>query len=212
MEVLVAIVHYQTPDLLEQAIASFRAVDTETPLLVVDNGSSDGSEEFVRSLPQRFEGVRTRMLGANIFHGPAMDLVLQEASEDLVFFLDSDTITRRGGFLKPLADLALRKDVLAAGQVAFVDKRGFAAEAGTPVPVSAFMMINTRQYLNLPPFEHHGLPVLTTCAEAARRGLEISAFPVHDYVEHLGRGTAERFGYGLGLKSRMAFLLHKLGL
>ncbi|MFT5142120.1 MAG: GT2 family glycosyltransferase [Rhodothermales bacterium] len=212
MNALVAIVHYQTPDLLEQAVTSFRAVDPETPLLVVDNGSSDGSQEFVLSLPQRFAGVRARMLSANIFHGPAMDLVMQEASEDLVFFLDSDTITHRGGFLKPLAALALQNDVLAAGQVAYVDKRGFATETGTPVPVSAFMMINTRQYLNLPPFEHHGLPVLKTCAEAARRGLSVKEFPVEEYVEHLGRGTAARFGYGLGLKSRMSFLLHKLGL
>ena len=58
----------------------------------------------------------------------------------------------------------------------------------------------------------HGLPVLHNFRAAARAGYEVVPFPVQDYVRHLGRGTVSRFGYSLGLRSKLDFLLNKLGL
>jgi hypothetical protein len=72
--------------------------------------------------------------------------------------------------------------------------------------------VDTALYRQLPPFIHHGLPVLGSCAEAESRGWRVEDFPVDQYIEHLGRGTAERFGYGLGIKSRLEYVLHRLGL
>ncbi len=210
--VLTAIIHFQTPDLLLQAVESFRRHEASAPLLVVDNGSADGSARMVESLPDRFEGLEVRMLEENCFHGPAMDLVLREAREDCVFFLDSDTITHRGGFLEPMAAQAVAPANWACGQVTRADPRGFASVEGTPVPVSAFMMINREVYASLPPFIHHGLPVLQTSQAAATRGHRVAEFPVEQYVEHVGRGTAERFGYGLGWRSRLNYLMHRLGI
>ena len=209
--VLTAIIHFQTPDLLLQAVESFRRHEASAPLLVVDNGSADGSAEMVASLPERFEGLEVRLLKENCFHGPAMDLVLKEAEQDCVFFLDSDTITHKSGFLEPMATQALASGHWACGQVTHADSRGFAAKEGTPVPVSAFMMINRAVYAGLPPFIHHGLPVLRASEAAAIRDLQVADFPVEQYVEHLGRGTAERFGYGLGWRSRLNYLMHRLG-
>jgi len=56
------------------------------------------------------------------------------------------------------------------------------------------------------------LPVLKNCMEAGKKGWNICPFPIADYIEHLGRGTAKKYGYGLGFKSRWDFLLNKLGL
>lgn len=209
---ITAVIHYQTPELLRQAVDSFCGLHPEESLLIVDNGSRDGSAEVVRELSTRWPGVTTQLLSENIYHGPAMHRVLQETDRDLVFFLDSDTITRRSGFLPEMSALASGDSVLAAGQVAQVDKRGFATSKGIPVPVSAYMMVHVGRYRTLPPFRHHGLPVLETCREAQRQGLGIEAYPVEDYVEHLGRGTAGRFGYGLGLRSRLEYLLHRMGI
>ncbi|MBO6575250.1 MAG: glycosyltransferase [Rhodothermales bacterium] len=209
---LTAIIHFQTPDLLEEAVRSFRKCCPHDPLLILDNGSADGSRSVVRCLAEELPGVGARYLDENIYHGPAMDLVLQEAIHDTVFFLDSDTVTLKGGFIAPMRSEALRPETLAAGEVVTVDGRGFASRTGIPVPVSAYMMINRTAYLELPPFVHHGLPVLQTCKEAQQQGLRIRSWPVAEHVNHLGRGTAERFGYGLGLRSRLSFLLHKLGL
>ena len=212
--VLTAIVHYQTPDLLRDAVLSFRAVYPDVELLIVDNGSRDGSDaEVLRIAAEAGGPTRTQLLPVNEFHGPAMDRVLREASTDAVFFLDSDTITRRGGFLEPMREAVFAADdVVGAGKLVTVDRRGFAAPVGIPVPASAYMLIRRSLYLDLPPFVHHGLPVLAACAVAHRRRLRLEPFPVDTYVDHLGRGTAERFGYGLGLRSRVDYLLHRLGL
>lgn len=210
---LVAIVHFQTPDLLHDAAHSFRDVYPHAELLLLDNGSADGSAEEVRRLAAGLGGpTRAGLLPANLYHGPAMDHVLRTAEAPAVFFLDSDTVTRRAGFLEAMQErLFAREDVLAVGQVVTVDRRGFAAPVGIPVPASAYMLIRTDLYRGLPPFRHHGLPVLETCTEAHRRGLRVEPFPIQEYVDHLGRGTAERFGYGLGIRSRLDYLLHRLG-
>lgn len=210
--ILTAIIHYQTPDLLLQAVESFRRHEPAAPLLIVDNGSADGSASMVEALPDQFDALEVRMLDENCFHGPAMDLVLREAREDCVFFLDSDTITHKTGFLEPMAIEAAKTENWACGQVTHADSRGFANREGTPVPVSAFMMIDRSAYVGLPPFIHHGLPVLQASQAAAALGLSVADFPVERYVEHLGRGTAERFGYGLGWRSRLNYLMHRLGI
>lgn len=207
-----AIIHFQTPDLLVQAVESFRRCEPDAPLVIVDNGSADGSADVVADLASKDSATRARMLATNLFHGPAMDLVLQETDADCVFFLDSDTITHRPGFLLPMAERASGEGNWACGQVTHADERGFAASSGTPVPVSAFMMIATERYRGLPPFIHHGLPVLQTSIAAAQQNLRVVDFPVEEYVEHLGRGTAERYGYGLGWRSRLNYLLHRFGL
>ncbi|MCH8276573.1 MAG: hypothetical protein IIA50_03400 [Bacteroidetes bacterium] len=74
------------------------------------------------------------------------------------------------------------------------------------------MLIRKEKYESLAPFEHHGLPVLKNCIDAARNGWRICSYPVEEYVEHFGRGTADRYGYGLGWRSRIDYLLNRLGL
>lgn len=211
-DVEAVIVHYRTPDLLLDAARSFRQYEPLVPLRVVDNGSDDPNSVAALAALER-EGVAVERLGANRFHGPAMDHALRTSTARAVFFLDSDTRTHRGGFLAPM-QARLHADAVAVGEVAYADARGFACAAtapgAVPVPVSAYMLVDRARYAALPPFVHHGLPVLAAMAGAQAQGWTVEAFPVSDYVEHLGRGTAERFGYGLGWRSRLDYLLHRL--
>ncbi len=210
--VTAAVVNFQTPDLLENAVRSFREHYPTTDLLIVDNGSQDESKslihELVRELPQN---TRTLYLEKNVFHGPAMHRALETISSTYVYFFDSDTITKTGGFLEEMTSQLDSSGAYGIGRKHHVDKRGFPKQDGFPILISYYMMWRVETYKSLPPFEHHGLPVLKNCIDAHHRGEHLLDYPIQDYVDHLGRGTASRFGYSLGWRSRWERLLYKLG-
>jgi len=214
LPVSAAVINYQTPDLLETAVRSFRRVYPQVPLLIIDNGSQDDSPARVRRLAADGTPVVTMLLLANnVYHGPAMHRAMTHLNTPYIYLFDSDTETRKGGFLEQMVDL-LNRDAqgYGAGHIVQVNKRGFRSDRGVPVPASAYMLLRRAHYLELPPFIHHGLPVLQNCTAAAARGLRLYPFSIETYVTHFGRGTAERYGYGLGLRSRLDYLLNKLGL
>ncbi len=212
--VTAAVINYQTPDLLTDAVRSFRKYYRDVPLIVVENGSMDDSFECIKTLQAAFPDSITLIRNAeNLYHGPAMDQAIRSSKTPFVYVFDSDTRTKSGGFLEAMTKMMTEDSMCyAVGKIVTVNRRGFAATAGTPVPVSAFMLIRKEKYELLAPFEHHGLPVLKNCIDAARNGWRICSYPVEEYVEHFGRGTADRYGYGLGWRSRIDYLLNRLGL
>lgn len=219
-------VNFQTPDLVQAAVRTFRERYPRVPLLLVDNGSRDDSPDLVQELAEHDPHAEALLLGENVYHGPAMDRALRYLAEKrpdrpFVYVFDSDTETQRGGFLEPMAARLRAERTYAVGQRVLVDRRGFALEEepsaraqrrAVPVVTSYHMMLRADHYAALPPFVHHGLPVLANFREAQRRGLKVLDYPIQDAVNHLGRGTAARFGYGLGWRSRVDYLLHRLGL
>ena len=223
MDCTVLITHYQTPDLLRDAVASFRQHYPQVDVLVVDNGSSAESLELLESLGKhdwsdtKWKGapVRVHRFETNRYHGPAMDFATRELiSSRYVFTLDSDTLTRKTGFLEQMiALLDIEAKRYACGRVLEVDRRGFATAGGEHrlcwVP---YMMFRRDTYLTLAPFEHHGVPNLANSIAAGNLGFEFVDFPIADYVHHIGRGTAARFGYGLGIRGRVTRTLRRLGL
>jgi glycosyltransferase involved in cell wall biosynthesis len=208
------VVNFQTPDLLVNAIESFRRFYPGTSLIIVDNGSRDGSGNVLRELEGRWPQVtRLLFLKKNIYHGPALHRGLQIASHDYVYIFDSDTITFRGGFLEEMTGVLDTEPLAyAVGMVDNANKRGFLAAGGVPFTRTAHMMIRRSMYMNLPPFVHHGQPTLANFRRAAERGYAVRPFPIETYVKHLSRGTAARFGYGLGIRGKMDYVLNKLGL
>jgi hypothetical protein len=142
-----------------------------------------------------------------------MDLILREGKHDYYFCLDSDTVTRKSGFLERMIE-TLESDaaVYGVGKVAPFNRRGFFDEGGYPMLLAAYMMLRGSMYAQFPPFHHHGAPVARNFIAASRAGKKLVSFPIDDYIEHLHRGTAERFGYGLGLRGKINFILNKLGL
>ena len=211
------IVNFQTPDLTVKACRSLRKFYPGLPLVVIDNGSRDNSRALLESLRTPGDvALRLMFNNSNINHGPAMDMAARSVATPYTLFLDSDCEIFRGGFLEQMIGLlehSPRNYVV--GKRIFMDKRGFdlpEQPGAIPYVRPVCMLLRQSLYLSLPPFRHHGAPCLDNMQEASRRGLALLDFPVSDYVNHKGRGTAARYGYGLGLKGKLNHLLHKLGL
>lgn len=211
--VCVVIVNYQTPDLLETAVESFRKFYPTVSLLIADNGSHDRSRPTMTKLAANHPTcTRTVFLEKNIFHGPAMHRAIDVVSHEHVFFLDSDTETKQGGFLEEMIAEFASDKVYAIGRMDRVNNRGFHSDKGTPIVLSPYMMLRRKLYHVFPPFEHRGMPTLKNFAAAQRQGYVLKNFPIEEYIAHFGRGTASRYGYGLGMRGKIDFVLNKLGL
>ncbi len=91
--VTIAIVNWNSMDLLRDAL---RAIERfggppgePVEVLVIDNGSTDGSRQFLRAM--RAQGrVRCLLLPQNIYHGPAMDLAFLLSRTEFIVALDVD--------------------------------------------------------------------------------------------------------------------------
>jgi GT2 family glycosyltransferase/glycosyltransferase involved in cell wall biosynthesis/SAM-dependent methyltransferase len=96
-------------------------------IIVVDNGSTDGTEEFVR---RNFPTVRVVRSPRNIFFSRANNLGVQAATRDIVVLLNNDMIVDPG-FLAPLLAAFKQPDVFSvASQVFFQDPTKRREETG----------------------------------------------------------------------------------
>ena len=217
LPVTAIIVNYNTPELTERAVTSFRRHYTNVHLLLVDNGSNEQCLNALRQLrrnnPYYTELVTHR---SNLHHGPAMDLALRSLQDPFLLFLDSDCEVYKGGFLeRMIADLSSAPRHYAIGKRIFLDRRGFDVEdesKGVPYIRPLCMMIKRKMYFLFPPFNRHGSPCLANMTRAVQQGYRLLNFPVEEYIHHEGRGTAGTYGYGLGIAGKWNYLLHKLGL
>lgn len=206
------IVNYQTPDLLDVAVRSFKAFYPDLPLIVLDNGSQDNSRQVIERLCEELPSVNAQYSPSNVGHGPAMDSVIAQKEFAWYFFLDSDTETKAAGFLEEMLSGFDDANLYAVGHVIPMNKRGFVDASGFPALDAAYMLIRQEHYARLPSFAHHGAPVVLNFMEASKQQLRVQDFPIQDFIDHLHRGTVARFGYGLGLKGKINFLLNKLGI
>jgi hypothetical protein len=90
--VAVAVISYNTRDILRDCLASVMA---ESPLevVVVDNGSTDGSAEMVR---REFPQARLVVDESNPGYGAASNRAVAECVAPYVLLLNSDTLLRQG--------------------------------------------------------------------------------------------------------------------
>lgn len=213
MNITAVIINYQTPELLEIAVTSFKKFYPQIQLLILDNGSTDSSVQLIEKLCEELPSTSSVNLKQNIFHGPAMDLVCRKhIDSEFVFFLDSDTETLRGGFFERMLPLLDSKKVYGAGELVTVNKRGFKSKTGFTILQTPYMLFKTEIYRTLPPFVHHGQPTLFNFREALKQGYQLREFKITEFINHKWRGTADKFGYGLGWRGKVDYILNKIGI
>jgi GT2 family glycosyltransferase len=126
----VVIPNWNGRDLLEKYIPSILtalAGHPDNELLVVDNGSTDGSAEFLR---QRFPTVKVLALPRNLGFGGGSNAGFRAASNDIVVLLNSD-MRVAPDFLQPLLDAFTDELVFAVScQIFFSDPTRKREETG----------------------------------------------------------------------------------
>lgn len=216
-KVTAVIINYQTPDLTRQTVELLRKFYPKLLLLLIDNGSKDESVHVLRECQQQSPSLTQFICNSeNLYHGPAMHQALQHCSTEYVLFLDSDCEVIAGDFIEGMLGSAERDErCYAVGKQVYMNKRGFdvpAREDAIPYIRPICMLIRKSIYSTLRPFSHHGTPCLENMRDAVSSGFHLVDFPIFDYIVHQGRGTANRYGYGLGFRGKLNYLLNKLGL
>ncbi len=215
--VTVVIINYQTSDLTQLAITSFRKFYPDVHLILVDNGSQDESVKVLKEI-QSTQTATTKLVlnKTNIHHGPAMHQAITLSSGELVLFFDSDCEVQRGGFIEAMVELIEQDSQhYAVGKTEFLNERGFLVKPnqnGIRYIRPICMLVRKTLYNALPPFQLHGAPCLTNMKEAAKRNFGLIEFDIHKFIFHKGRGTASKYGYGLGIRGKVNYLLNKLNL
>ncbi len=215
--VTAVIINYQTPDLTQNAVTSFRKFYPNVQLILIDNGSHDESVKILTDI-QNSRPLTTKLIlnKRNLHHGPAMHQAINLCNSNLVLFLDSDCEVLRGGFIEAMVDLIEQdKQNYAVGKTEILNKRGFLVkpnQTGIRYIRPICMLISKSHYFELPPFQLHGAPCLANMKEAANRNFGLVEFDIHQFIFHKGRGTASKFGYGLGIRGRLNYLLNKLNI
>lgn len=126
----VVIPNWNGRDLLEKYLPPLieaLAGHPDNEIIVVDNGSSDGSAEFVRG---RFPGVRLLVLEKNLGFGGGSNAGFRAAKNDVVVLLNSD-MRVAPDFLQPLLDGFHDEKVFAVScQIFFTDPSKLREETG----------------------------------------------------------------------------------
>lgn len=126
----VVIPNWNGRDLLEKYLPSVvqaLAGNPDNELLVVDNGSTDGSAAFLR---ERFPGVRVLALDRNLGFGGGSNAGFRAAKNDIVVLLNSD-MRVAPDFLAPLLDAFTDERVFAVScQIFFSDPERKREETG----------------------------------------------------------------------------------
>jgi GT2 family glycosyltransferase len=135
----VAIVNWNTRDLLRACLQS-AAVEAPAEMVVVDNGSSDGSAEMVE---REFPGVMLEVDRANPGYGAASNRALRRCRAEYVLLLNSDTILRPGA-LAALTDFLDRHPRVGIVGPRLLNPDGTLQRSCFPFP-SAFVPVLKRQ-------------------------------------------------------------------
>jgi GT2 family glycosyltransferase len=134
--VAVVIPSWNSLELLPRCLASLRAQAEELELLVVDNGSADGSVEYLRK-----EGVAHLALPENVGFAAAVNRGVARTEAAAVLVLNADTV------LEPGCLAALRAALAAGERLAGVQPRILQLEGGGPAAVEEARLYSAGQGL-----------------------------------------------------------------
>jgi GT2 family glycosyltransferase len=120
---------YNNLPLTQAMLASLRATlpaGMETEIILVDDGSTDGSREWLRTLPAPCRSVLNER---NLGFAGACNRGAAEATGEFLFFLNNDLVLLPGWF-EPMLDLLRRSDAGLVGNVQLNHASGAVDHAG----------------------------------------------------------------------------------
>jgi glycosyltransferase involved in cell wall biosynthesis len=199
----IVVASFNTRRLIAQLVFSLYRLlgaDQFSELVVVDNGSTDGSRELLEELQQAglVHVIRNR---TQRYHGPALTagiswLARARPEVDYVWVLDSDVIVLRPDAVRDALATARQVDAAAVGQrlgdPAYNRLLGHNAEMLDPCS----LLFDPRRIWRdpIPPFLEDGAPATALQVAADTEGLRLVDFPFveGEYLIHLGRGTLQQ--------------------
>jgi glycosyltransferase involved in cell wall biosynthesis len=160
---------------------------TDLSVLMVDNGSTDGTADLLRSAADA--GLCDMILNrTNLGHGPALNLAIESAippSSEWVWVLDSDCVISRPDALT--APLGRQRDAAIIGEAKWDPWRRRSR-------LELYSLLVSRAALDLrtvSAFSDGGDPAWDMLESAERAGLSVTSFPftADGYIVHLGRAS-----------------------
>jgi glycosyltransferase involved in cell wall biosynthesis len=188
--------------LVTKTVEVCRGLTDDFEIIVVNDGSTDGTREAADELAQKFPEVRAAHHPENRGYGGALITGFQEASKDAVFFTDGDgqfDVAELDGFWKRLNDPTKSLDAVLGYRIKRQDRahrRLFAWAWGRLIRVScgfrvrdldcAFKIIR-RTHLQGVALEAQGAMITTELlAQLMARGLKYEEVGVNHYPRTAG--------------------------
>jgi hypothetical protein len=178
-------VNYNTPELLERLLVSFRKFYPKIPHLVID-GSGKSQYEKIKNFPTKYD-IELFHFNYNIHHGPGLAYGMRQIFTPQILLLDSDMIILSGGWLEEMQKV-LQPDDYGTGDIqAGNGQQGYIAEYMHP----ALALINREVALKYPLPDKSGMPLFNAMQQLKREGnlklLKRSQWLTDDLWKHLGK-------------------------
>lgn len=198
MDVTAITVNFKTPELIEKCISSFQSFYENLRYIIIDNG---GCVRSLRALwdIECIESIKLIRNPENVGHGPALHQAILLSTTKYVFTLDSDTITRKSGFLEAmLTQFHEDPDLFATGWLRYTNESGVASphqelKRGMKYVHPYACLLDREKYHELHPFIHSGAPATRLMCSAVEAGYHLESFPVDEYIDHKIAGTRGKF-------------------
>ena len=205
--VAVVTVNFGTRELVSQLVYSLLRIvgpDRLASIVVVDNGSRDGSRETLQALDDAGL-IRLIPNRTHRYHGPALNQALSWLARrqatvppsqrvDYVWILDSDVVVLRRDVIADAVDTFHRTGAAIIGQT--FDLR---ATGRSLASLNALMLDPSQVWQpRFPPFRDDGAPSDALQRAVMAAGLRLATFPFHhhSYVLHIVSGTLLRVAEG----------------
>jgi GT2 family glycosyltransferase len=169
MRPAVYIPHHEGAERLGGALRGLGEQTRPVDVVVVDNGSADGSRELVE---REFPEVEVVALGRNLGFGPALNRAVEQRPADPLILLNNDAVPE-ARFVEALLETAAMGAEMVAGVTLQAGAGGAdagvgSADAGDRVPIDSAGVVADRTLMG---FDYlHGEPVAALAGAAAPLG------------------------------------------